>query len=29
VASGGNYTYSSGGHTIHVFLGSGTFTPNC
>jgi hypothetical protein len=28
-ASGGNYTYTSGGYTIHVFLSSGTFTPSC
>jgi hypothetical protein len=28
-ASGGDYTYTSGGYTIHVFTGSGTFTPSC
>jgi len=28
-ASGGNYTYTSGGYTIHVFQSSGTFTPSC
>jgi hypothetical protein len=28
-ASGGNYTYTSGGYTIHVFTSSGTFTPSC